>query len=105
MGDWYTGSGGVLIRNIVKYAFGIQPDLGGIKIKPSRYMPTTSANIKLKIKNCTFELIYRNNKTNARKFYVNDIEQPAAVDKISGILQIYLENGILNENIIIKIVD
>ena len=105
MGDWYTGSGCVLIRNIVKYAFGIQPDLGGIKIKPSRYMPTTSANIKLKIKNCTFELIYRNNKTNARKFYVNDIEQPAAVDKISGILQIYLENGILNENIIIKIVD
>jgi len=66
MGDWYTGSGCVLIRNIVKYAFGIQPDLDGVKIRPSKYMPTNSANIKFKIKNCEFELIYENTKKGER---------------------------------------
>jgi cellobiose phosphorylase len=105
MGDWYTGSGCVLIRNIVKYAFGIQPDLDGIKINPSKYMPTNSAELKLKIKNCDFELIYENNNSNERKFYVNDIRYTADLDELSNTLHIYLENKHITENITIKIID
>ena len=105
MGDWYTGSGCVLMRNIVKYTFGIQPDLDGVKIKPSKYLPTNSASIKLKIKDCKFKLIYENNKTNHRKFYVNGVEQTYSVDDISNTPQIYLKNSSINGNILIKIVD
>lgn len=105
MGDWYTGSSCVLMRNIIKQVFGIQPDLDGVKIKASMYMPTNSAKMKIKIKNCEMEILYKNEDAGKRKYYVNGIEIQAATDKVSGAKQIYLENDELKGKVLIEIKD
>ncbi|MBR5157858.1 MAG: hypothetical protein IKW59_08845 [Clostridia bacterium] len=105
MGDWYTGSGCVLMRNIIKHVFGIQPDLDGVKIKAATYMPTDSASIKIKIKNCEIEISYKNENAGERKYFVNGIKAETFTDKVSDTKQIYLENDKLKDKILIEIKD
>ena len=49
MGDWYTGSGTVLLKEIVKYGFGIQPTLDMLCIKPPKYFPCEEASLEISI--------------------------------------------------------
>ncbi len=105
MGDWYTGSGCVLMRNIIKHVFGIQPDLDGVKVKAAMYMPTDSANIKIKIKNCEIEVSYKNENAGERRYFVNGTQTETFKDEVSGTKQIYLENDKLKGKILIEIKD
>lgn len=58
MGDWYTGSGTVLLKELVKYGFGIEPTLDKLYIKPPKYFPCEKAELEIKIdgKKLTFEI-------------------------------------------------
>lgn len=85
MGDWYTGSGTVLIKNIVKYAFGIEPTLNGIRLSPAAYFPAKTAEISLNIKGCKFIVKYENKGNNKRSVIMNGKEldlKPNALETV-----------------------
>ena len=71
MGDWYTGSGTVLIKNIVRYGFGIEPDLDGLKIAPAGYFPAKEAEISLKLKGKEVRVKYQNSDNKNRIITLN----------------------------------
>ena len=69
--DWYTGSGTVLMKDIIKYGFGIQPSLQGLTIAPPEYMPTTKASVRLVVKGAKVNVSYENKGESNRKIYLN----------------------------------
>ena len=100
MGDWFTGSGTVFIKNMIKYAFGIQPDLDSIVIAFPSYIPASRASIELSVKGVRVRLTYRNESSGKRRFYVNSAETKA----IGGRLTI-CKNAALNGRINVDIID
>ncbi len=82
MGDWYTGSGTVLIKDIIKCGFGIEPTLSSLKISPTDYFPCKKAEIMLRLKGCNLCVRYENRGESVRKIYFNNKELPLAFDNI-----------------------
>lgn len=105
MGDWYTGSGTVLIKEIVKYGFGINPDLDGIKISMPRVMPCKNAEISIMIKGKVLKIKYSNNGNINRSFSIDGILRETLYDDISEISVIYLSANDLKNNMTIEICD
>ncbi|MBR6513748.1 MAG: hypothetical protein IKT46_02820 [Clostridia bacterium] len=75
MGDWYTGSGTVLLKELVKYGFGIQPTLEMLYIKPPKYFPCEKAELEIKIdgKQLCFEIQGKGEKDRRVYFDGEDI--------------------------------
>ena len=99
MGDWFTGSGTVLMRDIVKYALGIQPSLDGLLVAFPHYIPTESAAIDIRIKSAMVKLVYRNKKTENREYFVNSQKQPTVKNELTA------DNADLTGNILIEVFD
>ncbi len=70
MGDWYTGSGTVLLKELVKHGFGIQPTLDMLYLKPPKYFPCEKAELEINIdgKKLSFE-IQGKGETNRRVYF------------------------------------
>ena len=51
--------------------FGIRPDLNGLPVSPSEYMPFANAEISLKVKISVIRLRYENIGSGKRTFTVN----------------------------------
>ena len=58
MSDWYTGSGTVLLKAIIRYGFGIMPDPNGLLIEKPSFLPAERACISLQVKGVKLQLSY-----------------------------------------------
>ena len=83
MGDWYTGSGTVLIKDIIKCAFGINPTFDGLILSPASYMPSKKANITFSLKGNRIIIIYENKCCGRRKIFHNSKELHLNYNEIS----------------------
>lgn len=81
-GDWYTGSGTVLIKEIIKCGFGVEPTLSSLKISPADYFPSKNAEFTVNIKGCKLHLKYENRGEGKRKIYLGDKELPLTFDSV-----------------------
>lgn len=105
MGDWFTGSGTVLMRDIVKYALGIQPNLDGLAVAFPGYIPADSAKISIKIKGANITLAYKNKKAGKREYFVNSQKQTTVKDELSADDCIFIKNANLTGDILIEVSD
>lgn len=81
-GDWYTGSGTVLMKEIIKCGFGIEPTLSSLKISPADYFPCNNAEITLNLKGCELLVKYENRNEGERKIYFGNKELPLTFDSV-----------------------
>jgi len=105
MGDWYTGSGTMFVRELVRFGFGVEPDLDGLKIQTPSYMPTTSADIELAVKGKKIKLAYRNTKSGERRIFANGRELELVYDEIMRIPTAYIPADDLADGMLIEVVD
>ena len=105
MGDWYTGSGTTLIKELVGYGFGIKPNLDGIKIEFPNYFPADEAEIELKIKGKKVKVVYKNTNSSERVFKVNGKNTISACHELANTKYIVLSNDDITDNTIIEIID
>ena len=105
MGDWYTGSGATIIRTVVEFIMGVQAEPDGIRIMPSSYMPTDKIEAEFTVKNSNITYIYKNKKSDERKFIVNGKQKESKLDEVSNNRYIYIGNDELSENTTIEIID
>lgn len=105
MGDWYTGSGTVVIKEIVKYAFGINPSLDGVSICLPSYMNSDKAEIELNIKGSSFKLIYTNLKSGKRQYFVDGKEYSSDFDGLTNTTKIFIPDNMLHNGILVEIND
>ncbi len=92
LGDWFTGSGTVLIKTLVRCAFGIEPDLDGITIAPANYLPFDAFTISLPIKDTCLNIVYTNTGKGKRTFTVNGKEVEGSYDEDRLTSKIYLNS-------------
>ncbi len=71
MGDWYTGSGAVLLKNIVRYGFGIVPTLDGLRLQTAAAMPCDRASLSLTVKGHAITVSYENRGQGTRTIMVD----------------------------------
>lgn len=105
MGDWYTGSGTVLIKEIVKYGFGINPDLNGVRIALPKFMPCKDAQISINIKDRVINVSYHNRGKDLRQIVIDGKVVEASFDDIAETIVIYLPSIDLKDNMSIEILD
>ena len=105
MGDWYTGSGAVLVKEIIKYGFGILPTLDSLTIQMPKFMPCRSAIITINVKGCKVELNYVNNNTGSRVFKLNGKEVIGEYDRLMDICKLNIKKEQLKDFIRIEITD
>ena len=97
MSDWFTGSGCVLIKVLIRYAFGIRPTLDGLYISPADHIPFKKATISLIVKGCAVTVVYE--KTDQKKkFIVEGKEVESVYDERRKTQSIYFDNEKLKEN-------
>ncbi len=100
-GDWYTGSGAVLMRCIIEHALGIQATPKGIKIAVPDYLPSDCVDITLPIKHSKLSFSYKNTGAGKRTYRLNGAEYQT-VENGKGI---FLENAELTELLNIEVRD
>ncbi len=105
MGDWYTGSGAVLIKELVKNGFGIMPNMDSVIIMPPRYMPCNSAKLSLEIKGADVTVEYHNKFIGKREIYLNGKPLDLSFDDITDTFFAVLTKEMLGCNAEISIVD
>lgn len=105
MGDWYTGSGTVFIKELVKYGFGIAPDLDSLVIQTPAYMPAKKASIAINIKGHPITLTYKNEGKGSRSYYVNGVEMKAEYSALMKTSKLVIENEDITDNMTIEVVD
>lgn len=105
MGDWYTGSGTTLIKELVGYGFGIKPNLDGIKVEFPNYFPANEAKIELKIKGKNVKVSYKNTNAGERKYTVNGKIADTKLHELANTKYITLANDEITDNTVIEITD
>ncbi len=105
MGDWYTGSGTVLIKEIIRNGFGIQPELDGLKIAPARFMPCKKAEISLEIKGSQVTLRYENRGEGKRRMYLGEQELVLGYDDIADVEIAVIDREQLEDCAVITVMD
>ena len=106
MGDWYTGSGTVVLKEIVKYGFGVNPSLSGLNICMPKFMNCENAELQINIKGKKVIILYENKNENERKYFIDSVLQSKTYyDKILDGITIYIPSEELHDGMIIKVTD
>ena len=104
MNDWYTGSGAVLLKELVRLGFGIEPAINGLRIKTAKTFPTNDAKIQLRVKNCDIILKY-SKSFGIRKYLVNGEELTPELNKFSNTYELFIPVEKLTGNMTIEVFD
>ena len=104
-GDWYTGSGAVLMRCIIEHALGIQAVPCGLRIETPHYLPSDFVKMTIQIKGSVIDFSYRNMRAGKRTYLVNGVKQDVRLNNVSGEKFIYLDNSTLAKRLDLEVID
>jgi len=106
MGDWHTGSGAVLVKETIRYGFGIHPSIDGVRIQPPAYFPAEKAEITLNVKDSVVTLKYENKGIGTRTCTITGAEDyTSEFDSLMNTTVYYIPNEKMGEKITIEICD
>lgn len=105
MGDWYTGSGTVLIKSLIKFGFGICPTLDGLTIQTPSAMPCTACELTLTVKGHPITVKYANNCVGTRTVTLNGEAICGKYDELMKINKFFIPAGAITDNAVIEITD
>ena len=106
MGDWHTGSGAVLVKETIRYGFGIHPSIAGLRIQPPAYFPAEKAEITLNVKGSKVTLSYENAGTGTRKAVITGADgYTEEFDNLMNTTVYFIPNESMGKEINITICD
>ena len=105
MGDWYTGSGAVLVKEMIKYGFGIAPTLDGLTIQTPAVMPCKAAKIEISVKGRPLTLSYRNEERGTRTFTINKETAEGVFDSLMQTQKLFIPTKKLTDHMCIEVID
>jgi cellobiose phosphorylase len=103
--DWYTGSGTVFIKNLVKFGFGVCPTLDGLLVQTASYMPTTDASIDITVKGHPITVKYQNKGNDGRVFKVNGKEMTGSFDELMNTTKLFIPTADITDHMVIEVID
>lgn len=105
MGDWYTGSGTVLIKTIVRCGFGVVPTLDGLWVQTADFMPCSNAEISLYIKGKMVTVKYENKHKPQREFMMCGNKVGAEFDDLLNAKVLFIPNDEIKDGMVITVAD
>jgi len=103
--DWYTGSGTVCIKNIIRGLIGIIPNLYGIVLQTAKKLPCKQLTMDCMIKGRKIHFEYANAEVGKRKIYFNQKELITKYDALTETEKAFIPEDMLANCNFIKIVD
>lgn len=92
MADWQTGSSNVLLKLLMKYVYGINPEYEGIWLQPALYVPFESMELHVKVKNCNLHIYYKETWEKVRIYKVNGVQRNGVYDKVMNLNKLWITN-------------
>lgn len=71
MNDWQTGSSNVMLKLLIRYVFGFDPDLDGVWIQPASWTPFARSEFSIRARGCPVRIIQEFADDSRRTFLVN----------------------------------
>ncbi|MBR6676143.1 MAG: hypothetical protein IKL24_02295 [Clostridia bacterium] len=106
MGDWHTGSGAVLVKETIRYGFGIHPSIDGVRIQPPAYFPAERAEITLNVKGASLTLTYEDKKNGTRNVVIEGADgYTEEFDSLMNTTCYYIPAEKLTDKVTVKITD
>ncbi len=99
MSDWFTGSGCVLMKVLVRGIFGVEPTLDGVKICPASYIPFKKASLDIIVKGAKLKVEVG---ADATEFYINGKKVESSIDEDKNSKYIFLSNEQIKDSLEIK---
>lgn len=103
--DWYTGSGTVFVKNLIKSGFGVCPTLEGLTVQTAGYMPTRDASIDIIVKGHPITVKYQNKGVGSRRFTVNGKETAGEFDSLMNIPKLFIPTAEITDGMVIEVID
>ena len=103
--DWYTGSGTLFVKNLIKFGFGVCPTLDGVVIQTATLMPTTDATLDIVIKGHPITIKYLNSNSGKRVFKVNGKETQGCFDNLMNTPKVFIPSADIKDDMIIEVID
>ena len=91
MSDWYTGSGTVLIKGLIKHALGIYPVPRGLWLSIPSYMPGDKADVNIHIKGVNVNVSYLH-ASKDKNITINGMKAELVYDDIAETFKAYISN-------------
>lgn len=85
MNDWQTGSSNVLLKLLIRYVFGFEPQLDGLWIQPAAWCPFKSIEFETQIRGSRFVLKFEDRGRANRVFRVNGEVMKPERDAVLGV--------------------
>jgi len=91
MNDWQTGSSNVILKLLIRFAFGYEPMMDGVWIQPAAWAPYQSYDFRLEARGCDVHIDYQNSSgENQRQFTVNGKTQQGVHDALMGLDKLWV---------------
>ena len=105
MGDWYTGSGTVLIKSLIKFGFGICPTLDGLTLQMPATMPCNSCELSITVKGHPISVKYTNASSAARTVKLNGAAIEGEYDDMMKTTKFFINTASITDNAVIEVID
>ena len=105
LSDWHTGSGCVLVKELVRYGFGIYPTLEGLKVQTPKYFPAKRGEIEIMIGDAEVTLVFSDKGQGERTISVDGAPFEKGYDKLMDIPTAFIRREALNGKITVNVTD
>lgn len=105
MGDWYTGSGTMLIKELIRFGIGIEPSIDGLYIQTPAYMPTSKCTLEMYIKGKRISFEYRKENGSERRYLVNGAEAKGDYSQLMKTARLFIPTESITEGMKIEVID
>ena len=96
MNDWQTGSSNVVLKLLIRFVFGFEPDFKGIWIQPASWLPAGSFDFVIRHRNCVLAIRYLRQRRKKRAFLINNKSHEGVWDEQMKIFRLFVPINYFN---------
>jgi hypothetical protein len=96
MNDWQTGSSNVVLKLLIRYVFGFEPNLKGLWVQPAAWVPFKSFDFNIRVRGCDVHLRFEDQGRSRRTFLVNGAPQQGTRDAMMNIEKLWVPYGLFD---------
>ena len=104
LSDWHTGSGCVLVKEIVKYGFGVMPTLSGVKVAFPKSFPSERGKLEIDLGRARVTVKYEK-RGGERTLGVEGARAERGFDALAGVPTVFIPREELNGNITVSVTE
>lgn len=103
--DWQTGSSNVILKTLIRFVMGIEPDFDGIWLQPAEGLPFKGFTFNIKIKGCRLKVQYKNSGRDSRTYFVNDIKREGIYSEAMRLDRLWISGEELKTSVLYILVE